>query len=155
MLAESADRLLKRFVVLFYLVCLGPGALDCHGGAVEIGQIGLDIPPKGVGEGDEGEAILVPETGCGLNIGLRSVIEAEEKKEGGCLSGGKSKNGLPKFGAAREGAQGFLNLGPCLAQVQREQKAAVEAARFGAHFTQMYSVEILRIVNPGEKAAET
>jgi len=42
---------------------------------------------------------------------------------------GKSKNGLPKFGAARERAQGLSM------RVRREQKAAAEAARFGAHFT--------------------
>ena len=50
---------------------------------------------------------------------------------------GKSKNGLPKFGAARERAQGLSM------RVRREQKAAAEAARFGAHFTRIVRYSVL------------
>ena len=37
-----------------------------------------------------------------------------------------------------------MNLDPCLARVQREQKAAAEAARFGAHFTRIVRYSVLR-----------
>jgi hypothetical protein len=54
-LAESADQLLERFGLRFSLARLVTGAQDCYGGAVEVG---LDITLKGIGEGDEEEAIL-------------------------------------------------------------------------------------------------
>jgi hypothetical protein len=36
-------------------------------------------------------------------------------------------------------------LDPCLAWVRREQKAAAKSARFGVHFTQMYSFPVFTI----------
>src|SRR5439155_26234682 len=46
----------------------------------------------------------------------------------------------PKLGPAKTGRDSELD--PCLAWVQREQKAATKGARFGAHFTQMYGFSV-------------
>jgi hypothetical protein len=43
---------------------------------------------------------------------------------------------LGQIGTQQDGRDS--ELGPCLARVRREQKAAAKDARFGAHFTRMY-----------------
>ena len=99
--------------------------------ALREGQIGSDIPPREVGEGDKGEAILVPETGCGLNIGLRSIMEAEGKKEDEDEENPKTAS--PNL-APRE-RPGILEFGPL-------SSAAAMGAESGGHFTRIvrYSV---------------
>ena len=59
-LAGSTDQFLERFGLRF---CLVTRAQDCHGAWLEVG---LDIPLKEIEEGDEGEAMLVAETGVAL-----------------------------------------------------------------------------------------
>ena len=69
-------------------------------------------------------------------------MEAEGKKEGGVRVWRKIQK-RPAQIWRHERGQGFLNLDPCLARVQREQKAAAEAARFGAHFTWIVRYSVL------------
>ena len=74
------------------------------------------------------------------------VHDSETKREGGRGRGGegiepkrapfKVGQKLAQIWPRKTGRDSELD--PCLAWVQREQKAATKGARFGAHFTQTY-----------------
>ena len=74
--------------------------------------------------------------------------EIKRQREG---RGMRIQNGLPdqsstlvKVWRLRVGRDAELD--PYLARVRREQKVTSKGARFGGHFTQMYGVQILRII---------